>query len=87
MRFNAGHVMVGALGPRPKHVQGICLESWGTAGRSWGIMWCFGMRYFAPWQMMVVCSGFANLRANSSLSSRILPVSGGTGSYFEPTGV
>ena len=34
-------------------------ESWGTFGRSRAVMWCFGMRHFAPWWMTVVSVGLA----------------------------
>ena len=61
MRCNTGHGVVGALESRAQHVPGMLLESWGAFGRSPAVMWCFGMRHFAPWWMMVVCVGLASL--------------------------
>ena len=47
LKCNTGHGLVGALASQAQHVRGICLETWATAGRSRGVMWCFGMRHFA----------------------------------------
>ena len=87
MRCNTGQGVVGGLGSQAQHVQGICWESWGTAGRSGGVMWCFAMHQLAPWRMMVVCVGLVLVGANNRVSGATLPVSGGTGSCFEPVGV
>ena len=50
------------------------------------VMWCFGMRHFAPWWMTVVCVGLASFRASSRVSGGTGPVTGGTGSCFDPVG-
>ena len=84
MRCNTGHGVVGALGSQAQHVRGICWESWGTVGRSWDVMWCFGMRHFAPWRMTVVCVGSALFGAKSRVRGGTLTVTGGTGPWFEP---
>ena len=55
MRCSTGHGVVGASGSQAQHVRGMLWESWGTRGRSRAVMWCFGMRHFAPWWMTVVC--------------------------------
>ena len=86
MRCSTGHGVVGALVSQAQHVRGTCLESWGTAGRSWGIMWCFGMCHFAPWWRMVICLGSASFGANSRVSRGTFLVSGETSSCFEPMG-
>ena len=67
-------------------MRGMLWESWGTSGRSLEVMWCFGMRHYAPWWMTVVCVGFALLWASSRVSGGTAPVTGGTGSCFEPLG-
>ena len=82
-----GHVVVGASSSQAQHVHGMLWGSWGTFGRSWAVMWCFGMRHFAPWWMTVVCVGLASFRASSRVSGGTGPVTGGTGSCFEPLGV
>ena len=87
MRCNTGHGVVGALGSQAQHVRGMLLESWGTFGRSWAVMWCFGMRHFAPWWMTVVCVGLASFGASSRVSGGTGPVTCGTSSCFEPLGV
>ena len=87
MRCYTGHGVVGALGSQAQHVRGMCLESWGTAGRSWAVMWCFGTRHFAPWWMTVVCVGLALFEASSRVGSGTWPVTGGTSSCFEPVDV
>ena len=87
MGSSTGHGVVGVLGSQAQHVPGICWESWGTVCRSWFVMWCFGMRHFAPWRMTVVCVGLASLGASSGVSGGTWPVTGGTGSCFEPMGV
>ena len=43
-----GHGVVGASGSQAQHVRGMLWESWGTFSRSQAVMWCFGMRHFAP---------------------------------------
>ena len=50
---------MGALASQAKHVRAMLWKSWGTVGRSWAVMWCFGMRHSAPWWMTVVCVGLA----------------------------
>ena len=79
--------MVGALESQAQHVRGMCWESWGTAGRSRAVMWCFGMRHFAPWRMTVVCVGLTSFGASSRVSDGTGPVTGGTGLCFKPVGV
>ena len=86
MRCNTGHGVVGASGSHSQHVRGMLWESWGTFGRSQAIMWCFGMRHFAPWWMTAVCVGLASFGASSRVSGRTGPVTGGTGSCSEPVG-
>ena len=78
MRCNTGHGVVGASGSQAQHVRGMLWESWGTFGRSWAVVWCFG-----PWWMTVVCLGVASFRASSRVSGGTGPVTGGTGSGFE----
>ena len=77
---------VWATGSQAEHVRGMLGESWWTFGRSRAVMWCFGMRHFAPWQMTVVCAGLASFGARSRVSGGNGPVTGGTGSCFEPVG-
>ena len=36
------------LESQAQHVRGMLWESCGTFGRSRAVMWCFGMRHFAP---------------------------------------
>ena len=48
MRCNTYHDVVGVLGSQARHVRGMLWESWGTFGRSWAVMWCFGMRHISP---------------------------------------
>ena len=86
MRCSTGHGVVGASGSQAQHVRGMLWESWGTRGRSRAVMWCFGMRHFAPWWMMVVCVGFASFGASSRVSGGTGPVTGGAGSCFDPVG-
>ena len=78
--------MVGASGSQAQHVRRMLWESGGTRGRSRAVMWCFGMRHFAPWWMTVVCVGLASFGASSRVSGRTAPVTGGTGLCFEPVG-
>ena len=87
MRCNTGHGVVSASGSPAQHVRGMLWEWWGTAGTPWVVMWCFGMCHFAPWRMTVVCLGSASLGASSRVSGGTWPVTGGTGSCFEPMGV
>ena len=86
MRCSTGHGVVGASGSQAQHVRGMLWESWGTRGRSRAVMWCFGMRHFAPWWMTVVCVGLASFGASSRVSGGTWPVTGGTGSCFDPVG-
>ena len=86
MRCNTGHGVVGASVSQAQHVRGMPWESGGTLGRSWAVMWCFGMRHFASWWMTVVCVGLASFGASSRVSGGTRPVIGGTGSCFEPVG-
>ena len=86
MRCNTGHGVVGASGSKAQHVRGMLRESWGTFGRSWAVLWCFGMRHFAPCWMTVVCVGLASFGASSRVSGGTGPVTGRTGSCFEPLG-
>ena len=79
--------VVGALGSQAQHVRDISWVSWETAGRSWGIMWCFGMCHLGPWRMTVVCVGLALIGANSRVSGESSPVTGGTALCFEPSGM
>ena len=58
----------------------------GDFGRSRAVMWCFGMRHLAPRLMTLVCVGLASFRASSRVSGGTGPVTGGTGSCFEPVG-
>ena len=58
----------------------------GTFGRSQAVMWCFGMRHFAPWWMTMVCVGLASFGAISRVSGGTGPATGGTGSCSEPVG-
>ena len=67
-------------------MRGMLWESWGTRGMSRAVMWCFGMRHFALWSMTVVCVGLASFGASSRVSGGTGPVTGGTGSCFEPVG-
>ena len=87
MRCNTGHSLVGALGPQAQLMRGMLWESWGTFDRFWAVMWCFGMRHFAPWWMTVVCVGLASFGASSRVSGGTGPVTGGTSSCFELVGV
>ena len=87
MRCNTGQGFVSALGSQVQNVRGVCWESWGNAGRSLGDMWCFGMRHFAPWWMMVLCVVFASFEASSRVGGGTLPITGRTDSCFEPVGV
>ena len=87
MWCNTGHGVVGALGSQAQHMRGTYSESWGTAGRSWVVMWCFRMRHFAPWWMTVVYMGLASFGATSRVSVGTGPVTGGTGSCFQPVGM
>ena len=84
MMCNTGHGVVGALGSQALHVRRMCWESWGTAGRSWAVMLCSGMRHFAPCWMTAVCVGLASFGASSRVSGGAWPVTGGTSSCFEP---
>ena len=68
--------MVGASGSQAQHVRGMLWESWGTFGRPWAVIWCFGMRHFAPWWMTVVCVGLASSGASSRVSGRTGRLSG-----------
>ena len=68
-------------------MQGICWESFGTPGRSRGVIWCFDMRHFALWWMMVVSAGLASSGDSSRVSGQTLTVTGKTRSCFEPMGV
>ena len=77
MRCNTGHGVVGASGSQAKHVRGMLWGSWGSFGRSWAVMWCFGMRHFAPWWMTVVCVGLACLGPVVGLAVGLGPPSGG----------
>ena len=86
MRCSTGHGVVGASGSQAQHVRGMLLESSETCGRSQAVMWCFGMRHFAPWWMTVVCVGFASFGASSRVNGGTGPVTGGTGSCFKPVG-
>ena len=63
-----------------------CSGSHGEFGRSRAVMWCFSMRHFAPWWMTVVCMGWASFGAGSRFSGGTGPLTGGTGSCFEPMG-
>ena len=76
-RCNTGHGVVGALGSQAQHMRGVCWELLGTVGRSWVVMWCFGMRHFAPWRMTVVCVGLALHGASSRVSAGPGPSPGG----------
>ena len=87
MRCNLSHGVVGASGSQTQHVLRTLWEYRGTLGRSRAVMWCFGMRHFAPWWMTVVFVGFASFGASSRVSGGTGPVTGGTGSCFEPVGV
>ena len=49
-------------------MRGMLWEPWGTFGRSLAVMWCFGMRHFAPWWMTVVSLGLASFGASSRVS-------------------
>ena len=87
MRCHTGHGVVGVLGSQAQHVRGMCWESWGTAGRSLVVMWCFGMCHYASWRMTVVCGGLASFGTSSRVSGGSWPVSVGTGLCLEPLGV
>ena len=67
-------------------VRGMLWESWGTRGRSRAVIRCFGMRHFALWWMTVVCVGLASCGASSRVGGGTGPVTGGTGSCFDPVG-
>ena len=86
MRCSTGHGVVSASELQAQHVPGMLWESWGTRGRSRAVMWCFGLRHFAPWWMTVVCVGLASFGASSRVSGGTGPVTGGTGPCFEPVG-
>ena len=86
MRCSTGHGVVGASGSQAQHVLGMLWESSGTRGGSRAVTWCFGMRHFAPWWMTVVCVGLASFGASSRVGGGTGPVTGGTGSCFEPVG-
>ena len=75
------------VGSQAQHVRGICSESWGNAGRCWGVMCCFFLRHFAPWGMISVGVRLASFGANSRVCGRTLPVTGDTGCCFKPVGV
>ena len=74
MRCNTGHGVVGASWSQAQHVRGMLWESWKTFGRSGAVVWCFGMRHFAPWWMTVVCVGLASFGASSRVSGGTRPV-------------
>ena len=78
MRCSTGHCAVGVLGSQAQHVQGTCWESWGTSGRSPGVMWCLSMAHCAPRWMMVVCVGLGSFGASNRVTGGTLPVTGGT---------
>ena len=82
-----GYGVVVALGSQAQLVRSMWWESWGTAGRSWVVMWCVGMHHFAPWRVTVVCVGLALFGASSRVSGRTWPVTSETGLCVEPTGV
>ena len=84
MRCSTGHGVVGASGSQAEHVRVMLWESRGTRDRSWAVMWCFGVRHFAPWWMTVVCVGLVSFGASSRVSGGTGPVTGRTGSFFEP---
>ena len=86
MRRSTGHGVVSASGSQAQYVRGMLWESWGTRGRSRAVMWCFGMRHFSRWRVTVVCVGLASFGASSRVSGGTGPVTGGTGSCFEPVG-
>ena len=86
LRCTTCHGVVGASGSLAQHVSGMLWESWGTFRRSLAVMWCFGMRHFAPWWMTVVCVGLASFRASSSFSGGTGPATERTGLCFEPVG-
>ena len=67
-------------------MRGMLWEPRGTRGRSRAVMWCFGMCHFAPWWMTVVCVGLASFWASSRDSGGTGPVTGETGSCFQPVG-
>ena len=87
MRCNTGHGVVGASGSQVQHVRGMLWGSPGTFGRSRAVMWCFGMRHFASWWMTVVCVALASFGPGGRVSAGTGPVTGGTGSCFEPVAV
>ena len=87
MGSSTSHGVVRALGSQAQHMRCMLWELWGTFGRSWAVMWCFGMRHFAPWRMTVVSDGLASFGASSRVSGGTRLVTGGTGSCFEPVGV
>ena len=63
------------------HKPNMCFPCVGSrGGRSWVVMWCFGMRHLAPWRMMVVCVGLASFGASRRVSSGTGPVTRGMGS-------
>ena len=64
-------------------MHGLLWELWRAFSRSPAVIWCFGMRYLAPWWMTVVCVGLASFWASSRVSGRTRPVTGGTGSCYE----
>ena len=73
-------------GHRPNMCVACSGSQWGARGRSRAVMWCFGMRHFAPWWKTVVCVGLASFGAGSRVSGGTGPVTGGTGSCFKPVG-
>ena len=78
--------MVDASGSQAQHVRNMLWESWGTFNRPRAVMWCFGMRNFAPWWMTVVCVGLASFGASSRVSGGTGPATGRKGSCSEPLG-
>ena len=78
--------LVGASRSQGQHVRRMLWVSWGIFSRSRAVMWCFGMRYFAPWWMTVVSVGLASFGASSSVSGGTGPATGGTGSCSEAVG-
>ena len=84
MRCNTGHGVVRALASRAHYVRGICWQSWRTTSTFWGVIWCFGMRHFTLWWMMVVCVGLTSFGANSRVSGGTLPVTGAQATALSP---